>query len=142
MVKGESVPRDSSSNDNAVAPLDILSSEKVDNEMPSLKLFGDSCPGVVKGHNAKQGDPPLAEHVQPPTPFDDNNASIAGDPSEVPNRSPDLPAVQFEIVSSVDNLPSKAVGAGEGSGIAKGSNTLMTGMAPCRAVPCRVIPLS
>ena len=123
MVKGESVPRDSSSSDNAVAPLDILSSEKVDNEKPSRKLFGDSCPGVVKGHNAKQGDPPLAEHVQPPTPFDDNNASIAGDPSEVPNRSPDLPAVQFEIVSSVDNLPNKAVGASEGSGFAKGSNT-------------------
>ena len=48
--------------------------EEVDVQKPHRKLFGHSCLGVVKGHNASQGSPPLVNQTQPPSPFIDGDA--------------------------------------------------------------------
>ena len=92
-------------------------------------------PGVVKGHNAAQGYPLPAEQMQPPTPSVDGGALIAGHPSEVPSRCLDLHAAQFEIFSSGDESPNKAIGVGEGSGIAKGSNVPQRCPTPSEQAP-------
>ena len=56
-------------------------------EEPSRKLLGDSRPGVVRGHTATQGNPPVVAQ-RPPTSDIVEGASAAGDPAEVPSRSP------------------------------------------------------
>ena len=79
---------------------------------PSRKLLADPRPGIVMGHNATQGPPPLAKQ-RPHTSVAVEGASAA---------CADEPIARFDFFTSDDDSPHKGVGAGGFPGTVKGSS--------------------